>query len=228
METIVEKEKREKAGVGGYIALVAGLLIFSGLLQKIPILNAFDLTKLIGAYGAVKGAEGNFTGSGGCGARDGFLLCFSVLPTLMVCMGLVEVIEHYRGLIAAQRLLSPVLRFFIGVPGNMALSVVASLNSSDAGSVTTRGAFDSGMITEEERVKMIAFQWPACGLIGNLVVCYGMGGEALKISMGAYILIFIVFKLIYCTVMRLILKSGLYYGKNRKTSTSSTQRDGEV
>lgn len=211
METLREENKlTKKAGVGGYIALAAFILIFSGLLQKIPILKTFDLLSLVGKFGTIKGAEGNFVGVGGTGASQGFALCLSLMPTMMLCMGIVELAQHYGALEAAQQLLTPILRFLMGVPGSMALSLVGSLNISDIGAATTRDMCEQGLITEDERIRMIAFQFPSCALINNLVTLMGLGIGVIQLSTGTYLLLLLVLKFVCCNIMRLIMKTPFY------------------
>ncbi len=60
-----------------YVLLLVAVIMFSGLLAKapesLPALKAFDFSTLNGVYGTISGAKGNFVGSGGTGARGGFL-----------------------------------------------------------------------------------------------------------------------------------------------------------
>lgn len=218
-EEIVKKKKGP--GVGGYIALALFLLIFSGVLQKIPALSVFDLQAMIGKFGIIKGAEGNFTGAGGVGASQGFMLCLSLLPIVMLSMGIVELVNYYGGQDAAAKLLNPLMKVLLGVPGSMAVSLVASLNFSDIGSNTTRAMFENGDITEEDRIKMIAFQFPSCALINNLLTLMGMCISVVSLSMSTYIIILLILKIICCAVMRLLLKTGWYYGKKKNAAAEA-------
>ena len=205
-----EQQSNGKVGIVGYLMLIIFLLVFSGLLQGIPYLGTFDITNLIGSFGTIAGDEGDFTGSGGTGAEQGFMLCLSLLPTLMLSMGLVEIAQHYGALEAAGKLLTPVMRFIMGVPGCMAISLVGSLNSSDVGSITTRELYEEGLVTDDERVRMIAFQFPSCGMISNLVLLIGMGGSAIMLSMSAYMLILLLLKVGAANIMRLVMRTRLY------------------
>ena len=109
-----QKELHEKVhvGIGGYIALVLAVLFFSGIFQDAegPI-AAFDFSNLCGAFGNLGTlTEGsgtlaeNFRGTGGSGARDGFLFAITLLPPVMFALGVVKIVENYGGLRAAHDL----------------------------------------------------------------------------------------------------------------------------
>ena len=53
----------------------------------------------------------------------------------MLAMGLIEVVEHYGGLKAAQKLMTPILRPILGIPGICGIALVSSLQSTDAAQV---------------------------------------------------------------------------------------------
>lgn len=103
-----------KVGPGAWISLVIVLLVFSGLLFKVEgmaWLGAFDFTTLGGAFGTMKTPETNtFIGSGGISAKAGFLFALSLVPTVMLALGLLEIFTHYGAIRAAHKLLTPLLR----------------------------------------------------------------------------------------------------------------------
>lgn len=205
METEVTKtcEKKKKVRISGYIALVIFLAIFSGLLKNIPYLSAFDLQAMIGKFGTIGETGKNFMGAGGIGADQGFMLVISLLPTVMLCMGLVEVASHYGALEAAGQIFTPFLKPLLGLKGSTMLSILGSLNSSDVGSHTARELYDKGEITDEERAKLIAFQLPSCGMINNLILCLGLGAGILKFSFVGYMVILLALKVISSNIVRL-------------------------
>lgn len=53
-------------------------------------LGAFDFTTLIGKFGSISGAS-SFVGSGGVSARAGFLFALSLVPGVMLALGLLDV-----------------------------------------------------------------------------------------------------------------------------------------
>lgn len=200
------REKRNLfVSIRGYMTLGIFIIVFSGVLNGIPFWETFDFSSLVGQFGIIKGAEGDFTGIGGVGAEQGFMLCISLLPTLMLSLALVELAEYYGALNAASTLFTPIMRFIMGVPGCMAISLVGSLNSSDVGSVTARELYQKEMVSEPELAKMIAFQYPACGLIANLILLMATGGDAILISMSLYLVILLVLKLLAANFLRLLI-----------------------
>lgn len=131
-----EAEEAEKVGVGAYISLFFAVCFFSGVFYKMPDayrwLGAFDFTTLIGKFGSVSGAA-TFVGKGGLSARAGFLFALSLVPGVMLALGLLEVLSHYGALKAAQKLMTPLLRPILGAPGITGLALITDLQSTDAG-----------------------------------------------------------------------------------------------
>ena len=163
--------KHEKVGIGAYIALLLAIVIFSGVFYKMPEaykwLGAFDFTTLIGKYGTVAGANGNFVGTGGDSARGGFLFALSLFPGVMLAMGLIEVLSHYGALRAAQVLMTPLLKPLLGVPGYTGLALITDLQSTDGGAALTRALYDEKRITRKNLVTICAWQYAGAGCISN-------------------------------------------------------------
>ena len=161
----------------GYIALVFAVVFFSGLLasQK-GWITAFDFNALAGKFGVMKdAAKATFQGQGGFGARDGFMFGFGLLPSVMLALGMVEIVDHLGGLKAAEKLLTPILRPLLGIPGVAGLAMVTSFQSTDAGAGMTRMLRETGCITEHEKTVFCAFQFSA----GGTVTTYLASGAAL-------------------------------------------------
>jgi len=161
----------KKVSSGGYIALAFAILFFSGLLLGItplPWLSAFDFTTITGHFGTMKEAAKNtFMGAGGNGARNGFMFAFSLIPGIMFALGILEILTAYGALDAAQRLLSPLLRFIVGLPGFTGLVLITDLQSTDTGAVLSKQLYDTGAITERERIIMVGWQFSAAGTLVN-------------------------------------------------------------
>lgn len=146
---------RTKVSIVGYAALLFAILFFSGIFasQK-GGLGAMDFNIVNGQFGVMKdAAKATFYGAGGIGARDGFLFAITLFPGVMLALGIVEVVDHLGGLKAAEKLLSPILRPLLGIPGITGLALVTSLQSTDAGADMTRLLKESGQITEKEKTK---------------------------------------------------------------------------
>lgn len=147
-----------KVGPGAWISLVIVLLVFSGLLFKVEgmaWLGAFDFTTLGGAFGTMKTPETNtFIGSGGISAKAGFLFALSLVPTVMLALGLLEIFTHYGAIRAAHKLLTPLLRPLLGIPGYTGLALITDLQSTDAGAALTKELYDSKKINRKDLVIM--------------------------------------------------------------------------
>ena len=145
------------------------VVFFSGLLasQK-GWITAFDFNALAGKFGVMKdAAKATFQGQGGFGARDGFMFGFGLLPSVMLALGMVEIVDHLGGLKAAEKLLTPILRPLLGIPGIAGLAMVTSFQSTDAGAGMTRMLRETGCITENEKTVFCAFQFSAGGTVTN-------------------------------------------------------------
>lgn len=114
-------------------------------------------------------------GKGGSGARHGFLYALSLVPGIMLALGVVAVAEKLDALRAAQRLLTPLMRPLMGLPGTAGLALISSLQSSDAGGAMTRDLAEKGLITEAEKVIFAAFQFSS----GSSITVYLSMGVAL-------------------------------------------------
>ena len=137
--------EEEKVGPGAYIALLAALVFFSGIFYKIDgykWLGALDFTTLAGAFGQISGKT--FVGSGGIGARLGFLFALSLVPTVMLALGILEIVTYYGAIRAAQKLMTPLLYPILGIPGRTGLALITDLQSTDAGAALTKGLAEPG------------------------------------------------------------------------------------
>jgi nucleoside recognition membrane protein YjiH len=150
--TRVNEKSDGKISIVGLLALLGGVILFSGLLTKAPgFWKAFDFTNLTGTFGKIlPEAAAGFRGSGGTGARDGFVFALTLVPGVMLALGLVNVIDYLGGLKAAQQLITPILRPIVGIPGVCALTMIAALQSSDAAAAMSRQLRDDGFINQKE------------------------------------------------------------------------------
>jgi nucleoside recognition membrane protein YjiH len=149
----------------------------------------------IGVFGTMKdAAKATFMGQGGLGARDGFMFAISLVPSVMCALGVVEIIDHLGGLKAAQKLLSPLLRPLLGIPGITGLAMVTSFQSTDAGAGMTRVLKETQSITEKEKTIFAAFQFSAGGTITNYL------------AIGAALFGFITVPIVWPLALMLVLK----------------------
>lgn len=154
-----------------YVILLLAIVMFSGLFSKVPqgweALKALDFTALNGVYGTISGAKGNFVGTGGTGARGGFLFALGLIPAIILALGIVRIVDGYGGLAAAEKLISPLFKPLLGIPGIAGLAFITSLQSTDGAAGMTKELYDAGAITDKERTLFCMLQLSGDGTITN-------------------------------------------------------------
>lgn len=142
-----------RVGPKAFISLTAAILFFSGIMtgfDGMKWLSAFDFSTLIGKFGTVKTlGKDTFVGTGGLGARGGFMFALSLVPSVMLAIGCLEVLSYYGAIKAAHKLLTPLLRPLLGVPGLTGLALITDLQSTDAGAALTKELYDQDLITKK-------------------------------------------------------------------------------
>ncbi|CAI0935651.1 nucleoside recognition domain-containing protein [Serratia ficaria] len=213
---ILEKPEKEpadewKVGPGAWLSLVIVLLVFSGFFFKVEgmaWLGAFDFTTLGGAFGTMKSPETNtFIGSGGISAKAGFLFALSLVPTVMLALGLLEIFTHYGAIRAAHKLLTPLLKPLLGIPGYTGLALITDLQSTDAGAALTKELYDSEKITRKDVVIMGAWQYSGAGLINNYFSIGSAMFASLTIPIIIPLVLMFVMKFVGAVMVRLALNT---------------------
>ncbi|MCX7780407.1 MAG: hypothetical protein N2491_05740 [Negativicutes bacterium] len=191
----------------GYIALLFALVFFSGFFHGVKGWQAaLDFNTVNGTFGTMKdAAKATFTGMGGAGARDGFLFAFGLIPACMLALGVVEVVDHLGGLKAAQKLLTPLLRPLIGIPGIAGLALITSLQSTDAGAGMTRALRENNSISEKEKTIFAAFQFSAGGTITNYLSTGAALFSFITVPIILPLIVIFVMKIFGANVMRFYL-----------------------
>lgn len=188
-----------------YAALFLSILFFSGVFSgRQGILGCFDFSVLSGSFGRIA-EEFTFLGKGGSGARYGFLFALSLIPGIMLALGVVEVAERLQALRAAERLLTPLLKPLLGLPGEAGLALISSLQSSDAGAVMTRDLYDKGLINEKEKTLFTAFQFSSAS---SITVYLSMGSVLFPFLTVPHLLplgVILFYKVVGTNLMRLYL-----------------------
>ncbi|KGD80221.1 hypothetical protein HA49_00690 [Tatumella morbirosei] len=205
-----EDETALKVTPGAWIALIAVLLVFSGLFFKVKgmdWLGAFDFTTLGGAFGTMKSAGGTFVGSGGFGAKAGFLFALSLVPTVMLALGLLEIFTHYGAIRAAHKLLTPLLKPLLGLPGFTGLALITDLQSTDAGAALSKELYDSKRITRKHVIIMGAWQYSGAGLINNYFAIGSALFASLTTPLIVPLLLMFVLKFVGAGLVRLALNT---------------------
>ncbi|MCC4797537.1 nucleoside recognition domain-containing protein [Enterovibrio norvegicus] len=233
-------EQTRKVTIGSYFALAFAVVFFSGLLQSNEWYGVFDFTTLNGSFGSVvygvnetadgiQAATTSMRGKGGSGARDGFLFALTLIPTVMFALGMINVLEHYGALDAARKLLTPLLRPLMNIPGNTGLALIASLQSTDAGAAMTRQLKDEGHLTKREADIFTMFQFSAGAAIVNFfssgAVLFTLtlmdGSLAVASSIGLAVAVMFVFKFVGANLFRVYLN--ITEGKEDKTGNALTE-----
>jgi nucleoside recognition membrane protein YjiH len=196
-----------KVGVGGYIALGFAILVFSGFFMNVKgPLHILDLTTLTGQFGKiVKDAAPGIQGSGGTGVRNGFFQSLSIAPGVFLAVAFITVIEHYKGLEAARKLLTPFLRPLMGIGGACGLAMISNWQSSDTGAAVARTALDSGLISSKERDILLASQFVGAAVVGMLFSNGALLFPYLTVAPGVILLLVMVLKLVAGNLMRLYI-----------------------
>lgn len=234
-------QKERKVTWGCYVALAFAVVFFSGFMKSNEWYGVLDFTTLNGSFGKVaydvkETAEGveaattSLRGKGGSGARDGFIFALTLIPTVMFALGVINVLEHYGALEAARKLLSPLLRPLMGIPGSSGLALIASLQSTDAGAAMTRQLKDEGHLTKRETDVFTMFQFTAGATIVNFfssgavlfTLTMADGSLAVTSSIGLAVVIMFAFKFIGANLFRVYLN--VTEGKEDKQDKDDTQQ----
>lgn len=231
-----------KVTIGSYLALAFAIVFFSGFMKSTEWYGVFDFTTLNGSFGnvvhsvnettdGVEAATTSFRGKGGTGARDGFIFALTLIPTVMFALGMINVLEHYGALDAARKLLTPLLRPLMGVPGTSGLALIASLQSADAGGAMTRQLKDEGQLTKRETDVFTMFQFTGGAMIVNffssgavLFTLTDHSGElAVHSPIGLAVVIMFAFKIIGANLFRVYLN--ITEGKAKKQNDNAQKAE---
>lgn len=200
-----------RVGPKAFAALAVAVLFFSGIMVNFPDmkwLSAFDFTTLVGKFGVMKNiGKDTFVGSGGLGARGGFMFALSLVPSVMFALGCIEVLDHYGAIRAAHKLLTPLLRPILGVPGLTGLALITDLQSTDAGAVLTKELYDKGLITKKELTIVGAWQYSGAGLINNYFMIGSAVFAALTVPLLVPLILMFIFKFVGAFYVRCMLNT---------------------
>lgn len=201
----------------GYVALAFAFVFFSGVFMSAEgWLRVLDYSNISGAFGKLGTlSEGsgklapNFRGTGGSGPKDAFLYALTIAPQIMFALGIVKIIENYGGLLAAQKLLTPLMRLLFGQPGFCALPLIAGMQNSDTGASMIKQMRDEKLITEREKMIFIAFHFTAPAAIVNYFAIGSMAFPYLEVSIIIPLVVVMVTKFIGANVYRFTLANRL-------------------
>ena len=216
-------DTENKVSWKGWISLALLIILFSGIFQNSEgPLAAFDFANLCGSFGTI--ADGvNFMGKGGAGAKDGFLFALTLIPTVCLAVGFVDVVESLGALKAAAKLFHPILRPLMGIPGTTGIAFVSSFTSSDVASFMTRELYDSGQITDDERSIFVAWQYAGSAVILNTINTQAPLLPIVVFALGPILLVEIFCKLLGANLIRLLIWFRNKKGKYKKDPVRKEQ-----
>lgn len=212
----------------GYVALSFAAVFFSGVFMNAEgALRALDYSNVIGSFGSLgtidEGAgelAANFRGIGGAGPKDAFLYALTIVPQIMFALGIVKIIENYGGLLAAQKLFTPLMRLLFGQPGFCALPLIAGMQNADSGASLIKRMRDENMITEKEKLVFIAFHFPAPALVVNYFAIGSMTFAYLDIAIIVPFVVILVSKFVGANLFRFFIVDRMLKEENQDAANN--------
>lgn len=155
---------KPKVPIQGYFIFFFSFIFFSGLLtSQENFLRAFDFVTLAG------NSTVDIRGKGD-GAIYGFRYALNNWPNILFAVGFMNVVEGQGGLKAAQRILNPLFKPLLGVPGYCGLSIVTTTTTStDAGALMALDLGEKGLINEPELVRLTCFNFVGGAVVGSIL-----------------------------------------------------------
>lgn len=188
----------------GWLSFIVIAISFSGILKDMGPWSALDFTVLLGKFGQIA-ESGNFVGKGGVGATQGFMVGLTLLPTVILALGFVRVVESQGALLAAERVIRPILKPLMGLPGCVGLALISSFTTTDVGAAISRQLYEEGKITDDERTVFVAYQYAASGTLANTI---NSGAPLIPISLlsfGVILVVEVIVKIIGANLVRFYL-----------------------
>lgn len=203
-----------------YAVFLFAIVFFSGIFASAKDwTQVFDFSVLNGAFGKITGEAGKtftFRGAGGGGARDGFIFSLELMPAVIFALGVISVVDGLGGLKVAQKLMTPLLRPLMGIPGICGLALIANLQSTDAGAGMIKELVQSGDLTDDERTIFATYQISASATVTN----YFSSGVALfafiKVPILLPLIVMFIFKIVGANMVRFYIKAM----QKKQTSTA--------
>ncbi|WP_312951183.1 nucleoside recognition domain-containing protein [Superficieibacter sp.] len=215
---------QEKVSWVGYLAFFVTIIFFSGFFAKsTEWWRVFDFTVLNGSFGQITTAGEkaiSFRGTGGTGAKDGFLFALELAPSVILSLGIISVTEGLGGLRAAQQLMTPVLRPLLGIPGVCSLALIANLQNTDAAAGMTRELADEGVINDHERAIFATYQTSGSAIITNYFSSAAALFTTITVPVITPLAIILIFKFIGANLLR------LWIAQIESRQTGRTENDG--
>lgn len=205
----LENEKKgtmpKKSIFLGILSLVMILVMFSGMfMNNEGFLKSFDLMNLTGSWGKIK-EGGNFMGSGGSGARDGFMVTIGMIPTICLAMFFLNLAERWGAYEVAGKIFKPLMKPLFGLPGEVAVPFSASFTSSDIAAVATKQMYENGLLSEKQRSIFVMYQYTSSAIVMNILYCMTAPMEISGIAFTTVFLVCFICKILAANFVRLVL-----------------------
>lgn len=227
-----------------YGSLISVILFFSGCMKSGPeYLNFFDYTTLLGKFGTIGDTGANFLGKADTSVRYAFMFALSIIPGIMLSLGIMAVATKLGAINAASKILTPILKPLMGLPGAATMALTGSLQSSDSGAALSRDLYENKLITDRQRTIFASFQFSSGASIGVYLTAIPLILHGLTVAFLTPLAVIIVCKIIGANLIRIIEymrfgpdtqtndldnnKQNSYYDRNYK-SVGQTFVDGAV
>ena len=190
----------------GWASLFVLIILFSGIFQGSEgPLAALDFSNLGGSFGTITDGI-NFQGKGGTGAKDGFLFALTLIPTVCLAVGFIDVVESLGAMKAAVKLFNPLLRPVMGIPGTAGIAFVSSFTSSDIAAFMTKQLHLNNQITEDERTIFVSYQYAGSAVVLNTISTQAPLLPIALMALGPILVILIFCKLLGANIIRILIQ----------------------
>lgn len=200
------QQQEEKVTIKGWIALIVLCVMFSGVFKNSEgPLKALDFLNLSGAFGTIGDAGQTFVGSGGTGAKVGFLQALSLIPAVSFAVGMIDTVTELGAMDAAVKLFNPILQPMLGIPGSCGISFVATFTSSDIGAVMTKQLYEEGQISDKQRSIFASYQYAGSAVILNTINTQAALLPIVLFAIGPIIVLLFLCKVLGANLVRIYL-----------------------
>lgn len=201
----MNEEKQQRISITAWIFLFLLIVILSGVLHYAAVpWKAFDFANLVGNFGKIANNI-TFVGKGGSGTNEALLFTLTLIPSVALAVGLLDVVEAKGGMRAAEQLFRPILKPLMGIPGVAGISFVMSFTSTDATAVMTKQLYDDGLLNDDERAIYAAYQYAASAVVLNTMSTQAPLLPIITIAVGPIILLEIILKIMGANIVRFII-----------------------
>lgn len=237
----------EKWRLKGVISFCFACIFFSGVMKSDQWWGVFDFLTLTGQFGHVAhnvnlvttngqitdvvAQTTSFRGKGGSGARDGFAFALTLAPMVIFAMGAFAVIESMGALDVARRLMEPLFRQLLSIPGIAGLTALGSFQTVDVGAAMTNDLVEKGHLTNKEKLLFSQFQFCAGGWLTNFLMTGGVllalaaeDGTVVPPSIGLTLLFILIMKVVATNLLKLYVAIfDKTYEQDALSTSTSTQ-----